>query len=89
MNKPQKDIIQTEFSVTTTEAALTYLAFLPGKHDTPYTIHNAAIEPHVLDLVEFLKNLGADIEINYDHSIVIKPQKSTSRKKSLLLFEIC
>ncbi len=85
VNKPQKDIVQTEFSVTTTEAVLTYLAFLPGKHDTPYTIHNAAIEPHVLDLVDFLKNMGADIEINYDHSIIIKPQKIRIQKKEFTI----
>ncbi len=82
VGKPQEDIIQTEFSVTTTEAILTYLAFFPDSKKKAHTIHNAAIEPHVLNLIAFLKNLGADIEINYDHSIVVKPQKMKIVDKS-------
>lgn len=85
VEKPSQDIIQKEFSVTTTEAVLTYLAFLPGRHSTPYTIHNAAIEPHVLDLVAFLKNMWAKIEINYDHSIVIYPQTIKVNKKEFTI----
>lgn len=71
---PRKTIVLKEFSVTATEAILTYLAFLPDAHGQEYTLSQAAIEPHVLNLVDFLKNLGADIEVNYDHSIVIRPQ---------------
>ncbi len=82
---PEDDIIQKEFSVTTTEAILTYLAFLPGQKKRTFTIHNAAIEPHVLNLIAFLKNIGADIEINYDHSIVIKPQKLHIEKKEFAI----
>ncbi|APR98094.1 UDP-N-acetylglucosamine 1-carboxyvinyltransferase [Wolbachia endosymbiont of Folsomia candida] len=35
------------------------------------TINNAAIEPEVLDLIDFLKKVGADINV-YDDSITIK-----------------
>jgi UDP-N-acetylglucosamine 1-carboxyvinyltransferase len=82
---PQTDIIQKEFSVTTTEALLTYLAFLPGKFSQPLVIHNAAIEPHVLNVIAFLQSLGANIEINYDHSIVIKPQKMKIQAKEFAI----
>lgn len=77
--------MQKEFSVTTTESVLTYLAFLPQGKGTSYTIHNAAIEPHVLNLIAFLKNLGADIEVNYDHSIVVTPQKIAIREESFTI----
>lgn len=63
-----------EFSVTATEAILTYLAFLSDAHGKEFTVYQAAIEPHVLNLVDFLKNLGADIDVNYDHSIAIRPK---------------
>lgn len=52
---PNKDIIQQEFSVTTSEAVLTYLAFLPNQKGKQFTIHNAAIEPHVIDLIKYLQ----------------------------------
>ncbi len=45
-----------EFSVTTIEALITYLTFLPDL-DYEVTIYQAATEPHVKNLVEFLKNL--------------------------------
>ena len=71
---PKEHIVLQEFSVTATEAILTYLSFLEDAHGNTYTLYQAAIEPHVLNLVDFLKNLGADIEVNYDHSITIRPQ---------------
>lgn len=71
---PHEKIILQEFSVTATEAILTYLSFLPDAQGKEFTIYQAAIEPHVLNLIDFLKNLGADIDVNYDHSITIKPQ---------------
>jgi UDP-N-acetylglucosamine 1-carboxyvinyltransferase len=70
---PKKKIVLQEFSVTATEAILTYLSFLPDAQGNEYTLYQAAIEPHVLNLVDFLKNIGADIEVNYDHSITIRP----------------
>ncbi|USN58140.1 MAG: hypothetical protein H6767_07555 [Candidatus Peribacteria bacterium] len=35
------------------------------------TIKNAAIEPHVMNLIDMLRSAGADIKIRYDHSIII------------------
>lgn len=77
---PKEKIVLQEFSVTATEAILTYLAFLTDAHGNEYNVHQAAIEPHVLNLVDFLKNIGADIEVNYDHSITIRPQSINIKK---------
>ncbi len=72
---PKDKIVLQEFSVTATEAILTYLAFLSDAQGNEYTLYQAAIEPHVLNLIDFLKNIGADIEVNYNHSITIRPQQ--------------
>lgn len=73
ISKPLKKIILDQFSVTTTEAILTYLAFC----DTDYEIDvfHIAIEPHVINLIDFLNWLWANIKLNYDHSCTIKPAK--------------
>lgn len=72
--KPKKNIMLEGFSVTAIEALLTYLAFLP---DLEYeiNIYQAAIEPHVRNLIDFLNNAWAQIHLNVDHSIVLKPSK--------------
>jgi UDP-N-acetylglucosamine enolpyruvyl transferase len=36
------------------------------------TIRLAAIEPHVMNLVSFLRQGGANIAIKYDHTIIIE-----------------
>lgn len=61
-----------EFSVTTIEALITYLTFLPDL-DYEVIMYQVATEPHVKNLVDFLKNLGADIEWGIDHTLRIKP----------------
>lgn len=68
--KPQSEVILAEFSVTTIEAILTYLAF----HDDieEVTVRQIAIEPHVVNLIDFLNACGADITLGYDHSVVVK-----------------
>lgn len=71
---PNAKIVLQEFSVTATEAILTYLSFLPDAQGKEFTLYQAAIEPHVLNLIDFLKNIGADIDVNYDHSITIRPK---------------
>jgi UDP-N-acetylglucosamine enolpyruvyl transferase len=53
---------------------LTYLAFA-NNFDYDINIYQVAIEPHVRNLIAFLNNLGADIHLNVDHSIVMKPSK--------------
>lgn len=67
---PQSEIILGEFSVTTIEAVLTYLAFHEQIEET--TIRQIAIEPHVVNLIDFLNACGADITLGYDHSVVVK-----------------
>lgn len=72
--KPQKRIVLQELSVTTTEALITYLAFLQDV-DYEISVHQLAIEPHVINLINFLQIMGAQIKLNYDHSLIIKPTK--------------
>ncbi len=72
--KPNKKIILTSFSVTATEAILIYLSFL-DKIDYDIQVSNIAIEPHVIDLINFLNNLWANIKLFYDHKVIIRPSK--------------
>jgi UDP-N-acetylglucosamine enolpyruvyl transferase len=74
VTKPKKNIMMKEFSVTAIEALLTYLAFADN-FDYEINIYQVAIEPHVRDLIKFLNNAGADITLNVDHSIVVRPSK--------------
>lgn len=76
--KPLKKIILDQFSVTTTEAILTYLAFCDA--DFEIEVFHIAIEPHVINLINFLNNIWADIKISYDHSCKILPQKPKIKK---------
>lgn len=57
-NLAASEIVLSEFSVTATENLL----MLGFRH--PLTIKLAAREPHVLDLAQFLKKLGAEIDFN-------------------------
>lgn len=72
VSKPKRNIMLQEFSVTATEALITYLAFLPDI-DYSINIYQIATEPHVKNVIEFLNNAWADITLNIDHSITIKP----------------
>jgi len=74
VSKPKKNIMMQEFSVTATEALLTYLAFA-NNYDEPINIYQIAIEPHVRNLIDFLNNLWADIHLNVDHSLIVNPSK--------------
>lgn len=74
VRKPKKNIMLQEFSVTTTEALLTYLAFATN-YDYEIHIYQAAIEPHVRNLIDFLNNAWANIHLNVDHSIIIQPSQ--------------
>lgn len=53
-----KVIVLNEFSVTATENLMMLLAGIEGESE----IHLAASEPHVQELGEFLKKMGAEIE---------------------------
>ncbi len=72
--KPKKNIMLQGFSVTAVEALITYLAFA-NNFDYEINIYQVAIEPHVRNLIDFLNNVGADITLNVDHTLVVKPSK--------------
>ncbi len=55
------------FSVGATENILIANAFRPGKS----RIELAATEPHVMDLVAFLRMLGVEIAVHHDHVIAL------------------
>lgn len=61
-------VINAGFWVTSTENII--VANVLRKWQT--IIKNTALEPHVMNLIDFLRQLGADIKIKFDHSIVIK-----------------
>ena len=59
--------ISAGFAVTATENILMIAAFRSGRT----TIELGAIEPHVMNLIEFLRSLGITITVSYDHMITI------------------
>jgi UDP-N-acetylglucosamine 1-carboxyvinyltransferase len=60
--KPKHHIMLQEFSVTTIEALITYLAF-SKEYDYEVTIYQVATEPHVKNLIDFLNTAGANITL--------------------------
>ncbi|NDK08493.1 UDP-N-acetylglucosamine 1-carboxyvinyltransferase [Candidatus Gracilibacteria bacterium] len=65
--KQGEKVINAGFSVTSTENLIIANVLRDGKT----TIKMAAIEPHVTNLIDFLKLAGADIFVDYDHTIII------------------
>jgi UDP-N-acetylglucosamine 1-carboxyvinyltransferase len=61
-------VISAGFAVTATENILMSAAFRTGKT----TIELAAIEPHVMNLIEFLRSLDISIDVLYNHTIIIQ-----------------
>lgn len=84
VSKPKRNIMLQEFSVTATEALITYLAFLDDV-DYEITVYQVATEPHVKNLVAFLNAAWADIEMWLDHTITVRPKKVEIKQES---FEI-
>jgi len=60
-------IVNWAFSVTWTENII--ISNILRKGET--TIKNAAIEPHVMNLIDFFRKAWADIKIRFDNTIVI------------------
>lgn len=79
--KPKHHIMLQEFSVTTVESLITYLAFCKDL-DYEVTIYQVATEPHVKNLIAFLNTVGADITMEIDHTIVVKPVKKMEMKNA-------
>ena len=77
--KPKRNIMMQGFSVTAAEALVTYLAFADN-FDYEINIYQVAIEPHVRNLIDFLNNAGADITLNVDHTLVVRPSKKTIKE---------
>ena len=81
VSKPKKNIMLQEFSVTATEALITYLAFLDNV-DYEITVYQVATEPHVKNLIDFLNAAGADIHMGIDHTITVNPKKIAIKEPS-------
>ena len=79
VDKPKKNIVLQEFSVTATESLITYLAFA-GNFDYEINVYQVATEPHVKNLIDFLNNAGAEIKLDMDNIIRIKPWKINIKK---------
>ena len=60
--------ISAGFAVTATENILMIAAFRTGTT----VIELAAIEPHVINLIEFLRSLWITVSISHDHTITIE-----------------
>lgn len=71
-NQPQNEVVLGEFSVTATENILMMAALMPQKT----IIKIAAQEPHVQDLIKFLKSMGAKIKLKDSHVIEVLGRKS-------------
>lgn len=60
--------ISAGFAVTATENILMIAAFRSGKT----IIELWAMEPHVLNLIDFLRTLGINITVSHDHTIIVE-----------------
>ena len=69
-----QEVILDEFSVTATENILMLASLLPGKT----ILKIGALEPHVEDLVVFLRKMGANIKIVSPHQYEIIGKKKLS-----------
>lgn len=68
MDSGEKEIIIDWFSVTATENLIIASVLRPWKT----ILRLWAIEPHVINLIEFFNKSWAKITIDYDHSIIIE-----------------
>ena len=60
--------LNAEFGVGSTENLIVANVLRDGKT----IIRNSATEPHVMNLIDFLRKAWADIKIRYNHEIIIK-----------------
>lgn len=64
-------VVLKEFSVTATENIMLVAATLPGET----TIHIAANEPHIVNLADLLRKMGARVDGAGTHTITIRGEK--------------
>ncbi len=74
-------IINASFSVTGTENII--ISNVLREWQT--TVKNIAIEPHVMNLIDFLRQAWADIKVRYDNTVIIN---GVSELKQEMDFEI-
>lgn len=60
-------VLNAGFGVSSTENLIVANVLRPGLT----TIELAAIEPHVMNLIDFLRKAGADIKMRYNHTIIV------------------
>jgi UDP-N-acetylglucosamine 1-carboxyvinyltransferase len=70
--------IKSNFAVTATENILMMAAFRRGKT----TIELAAIEPHVMNLIDFLRSIWVDVSIDYKHTIRVHGVEGVNRENA-------
>jgi len=80
--KPNKVILR-EFSVTVTENILMASSLIPGKSE----ISIAACEPHVQDLVKFLRKMGSKIKSLDCHSFIIEGSKKLKGANHIVIYD--
>lgn len=80
-NKPKKEVVLREFSVTATENVLMLASLLPQRT----IVKIAAMEPHVQDLIEFLKKMGAKIRWVGEHTLQIDGVKKAKGAKHKMI----
>lgn len=73
--------ITAYFAVTATANLIMWAATRSGTT----TIELAAFEPHIFNLVDFLRHAGVQIDIRYDHTIIVH---GTKQLKSNIEFEV-
>ncbi|MBP9812167.1 UDP-N-acetylglucosamine 1-carboxyvinyltransferase [Candidatus Gracilibacteria bacterium] len=75
-NNSQDLVLRANFAVTATENIIMMAALRSGKT----TIELAAIEPHVINLIDFYRSLGVHISIDFKHTIIIEGNPNITRK---------
>ena len=68
--------ITAYFAVTATANLIMWAATRTGIT----TIQLAAFEPHIFNLVDFLRNAGVGIDIKYDHTIIVHGTQKISKQ---------
>jgi UDP-N-acetylglucosamine 1-carboxyvinyltransferase len=77
---PAKTVVLSEMSVTATENVLIYAAY----QEQTTAIRLAAVEPHVINLVDFLINAGATIANRGSHSLKVTGARLRSAKIKII-----
>lgn len=80
-NKPKNEVVLREFSVTATENALMLASLIPQKT----IIKTAAMEPHVQDLIDFLKKMGVRIKWIGGHILQVDGVKKVKGAKHKII----